>query len=71
MPCSTRSSSQSEKKTVSIFHSSLFTHQDDKDFMYEEQVLKDPYQFKSWWHYLDAKKDAPAQVCFAVFEFLV
>ena len=44
------------------FFGTPLLHQDDKDFMYEEQVLKDPYQFKSWWHYLDAKKDAPAQV---------
>jgi hypothetical protein len=36
--------------------------QDDKDFMYEEQVLKDPFQVKSWLHYLEAKRDSAPQV---------
>ena len=41
----------------------LFVYfQDDKDCVFEDQVLKDPHQVKSWWHYLDFKKTAPPQV---------
>jgi pre-mRNA-splicing factor SYF1 len=43
-------------------------YQDDKDFLYEDQVLKDPYQVKSWCHYLEHKKTASSQARFVLYE---
>ena len=58
--------SKSRERLCAFTHS-LAPHwlnrpQDDKDFMFEDQVLKDPFQPKSWWHYLEHKKDAAPEV---------
>jgi hypothetical protein len=34
----------------------------DQDLLYEEDVLRNPYNLKGWWRYIQAKKGAkPAQ----------
>lgn len=40
----------------------------EQDFLYEEQVLRDPHHAKAWVHYLEAKKDSPPKIRFLIYE---
>lgn len=39
-----------------------------EDISYEEDVLKNPFQLKSWWYYLEYKADAPEQIRYLIYE---
>lgn len=36
--------------------------QDSDDFHYEEELSRHPYSVKTWWEYLDSKRDARSKV---------
>ena len=41
---------------------------DDDDLLYEEELLRNPYSLKMWWRYLEARRDAPAQKRYILYE---
>ncbi len=33
------------------------------DFIYEEDIARNPYSIRHWWTYVQAKRESPAKVC--------
>ncbi|CAM9979894.1 unnamed protein product, partial [Heterosigma akashiwo] len=42
--------------------------QSEADFEYEEEISRNPYALKSWWRYLDHKKNARPKTRYVVYE---
>ena len=40
----------------------------DDDLLYEEELLRNPHEFKTWQRYLEARKDASAKKRYLLFE---
>lgn len=40
----------------------------DEDLLYEEELLRNPYNLKMWWRYISARSDAPARRRYLLFE---
>jgi hypothetical protein len=41
---------------------------DEQDLPYEEELLRNPYSVKLWMRYLDAKKGAPSNKRYIIYE---
>ena len=40
----------------------------EEDLLYEEELLRTPFQLKLWWRYIEARKDAPSKKRHLLFE---
>lgn len=40
----------------------------DEDLLYEEELLRNPYNLKMWWRYIQARTDAPAKRRYLLYE---
>ena len=40
----------------------------ESDVAYEEELLRDPYQIKSWLRYISSKRDAPPTLRYGLYE---
>ncbi|KAG1676470.1 hypothetical protein FOA52_002290 [Chlamydomonas sp. UWO 241] len=40
----------------------------DEDLLYEEELLRNPYDLKMWWRYISARSDAPAKRRYLLYE---
>jgi pre-mRNA-splicing factor SYF1 len=52
---------------------SIYTDDDsaiamDEDLPFEEDVMRNIYDFRSWWRYLQFKGDAPTRIRFMLYE---
>lgn len=41
---------------------------DEADLLYEEELLRNPHEFKTWWKYIEARKDATAKKRYLLYE---
>jgi hypothetical protein len=52
--------------SVSSKHDDLMPS--DEDLLYEEELLRNPYNLKMWWRYIQARSDAPARRRYLLYE---